>query len=476
MAREEMVSPELQQAAIEAYCDQHNIDLIDTIPDLDKTGRNFARAGVQRAIEMVERNEADVVVVWKVSRFGRNTKDWHVHADRLEVAGGSLESATEQFDPLTSTGRLTRGMLVELASWESDVKSEQWKEAHAHRFRQGKTHNGGKRFGYIYDKAQQIHVPDPETGPVLAEIYRRYVAGQTGEAICTWLNSIGVTTTSGAAWTASTLRHMLEKGFGAGYVYRANRPTRGGRRLKQPELLPGAHQPVIDQKTWQAYLRRKKVNAKVPGRARSGVNPLTGLVVCGRDGCEMTMNIWQGWAKTGHDTRKFYRAYKCYRGCKHNYVGLPVLIEAVKAWLEAEVAADLDQRAETKAKQMAKRVIIKSDRAEIVRQIKDADKALTRLADGWARGITPESAYKAASEALVAEKQGLEGRLAQLDLDVDATRTNVRPLAQSVLRDFDALIEKNPAGMREVLHSMIREIRVLPGKASDKVTVISKWD
>ena len=90
MAREEMISPELQRAAITTYSEQHGIILVDIIEELDVSGRNFARAGVQDAIERIERREAEVIVVWKVSRFGRTRRDWYVHADRVEVAGGTL--------------------------------------------------------------------------------------------------------------------------------------------------------------------------------------------------------------------------------------------------------------------------------------------------------------------------------------------------------------------------------------------------
>src|ERR1051326_8904693 len=206
MAREEMISPELQRAAISTYCEQRGYLLVDVIEELDVSGRNFARAGVQDAIERVE---AEVIVVWKVSRFGRTRRDWYVHADRVEVVGGSLESATEHFDPLTSTGRLTRGMLVELAAWESDVKSEQRKEAHEHRFNAGLPHSGGPRFGYTYDPETKTYAPDPVTAPLLAECYRRYVAGESPRRIADWLNSVGARTTMGTPWAASTLRPLM---------------------------------------------------------------------------------------------------------------------------------------------------------------------------------------------------------------------------------------------------------------------------
>ncbi|MFI6737283.1 hypothetical protein ACIBI9_30535 [Nonomuraea sp. NPDC050451] len=50
---------------------------------------------------------------------------------RLEAAGGELVSATEEADATTAGGTFTRGMLMELAAFESDRSGEQWAEAYS---------------------------------------------------------------------------------------------------------------------------------------------------------------------------------------------------------------------------------------------------------------------------------------------------------------------------------------------------------
>ena len=466
MAREEMVSPELQRAAIEGYCDQRGYVLADVIEELDVTGRNFARRGVQEAIERIEAKAADVIVVWKVSRFGRTRRDWYVHADRVEVAGGSLESATEHFDPLTSTGRLTRGMLVELAAWESDVKSEQWKEAQAHRLRAGLPHTPTPRFGYTYDKDVKAYAVDPVTGPLLAEAYSRYLAGQTPQQICDWLNDLGVPTTRGNPWQAETMRWVLRSGFGAGLV------------LHDGEHLPGAHEPVIDKRTWERFQRKRSEAAKQAPRVRQGKHPLTGLMVCGRCGKSMTHRVnvstYKGKPYPG------YPVYACpiprRGGCGRCTIVESAVWEKIRSWLEAEVAADVDQRAEVKARQASKRALAKTDRAAIGRQLAEVERSLSRAFEGWARGLTSETSYQAAREALEAEKRVLESRLGEVTEDLDALRVNVRPLARSLVRDLDRLRTETPAGLREVLHQLIREIEVAPGRGrAERVTITPRW-
>src|SRR5690606_40458984 len=68
--------------------------------------------------------------------------------DALPIFGGELVSATEEVDAKTAVGRFTRGMLLEIAAFESDRAGEQWKETHELRRNLGLPATGGKRFGY----------------------------------------------------------------------------------------------------------------------------------------------------------------------------------------------------------------------------------------------------------------------------------------------------------------------------------------
>ncbi len=116
----DLISPELQLAAIERHCEANGYAIVSVLEDLDESGRFWKRRQVETAIAMIERREAEVLVVWKLSRVARNRLDWAIALDRVESVGGRLESATEAIDATTSTGRFTRGMLAELSAFESE--------------------------------------------------------------------------------------------------------------------------------------------------------------------------------------------------------------------------------------------------------------------------------------------------------------------------------------------------------------------
>ncbi len=225
--KEEKISPELQQAAIEAWAARTGRRIIDWIPDLDMTGRNFKRK-IMSAIERVERSEVRGIAVWKFSRFGRTRDGVALNLKRLEDAGGQLASATEDVDARTATGRLQRGILFEFAAYESDVRGEGWRDTHDHR--RYKLHlpaTGRPRFGYVWHPRrlpnpkhpgqfllqEERYEADEVTGPVMADRYRQYIDGDPFYSLVTDLNASGHRTTRGGLWSEQTLIRYMDSGF-----------------------------------------------------------------------------------------------------------------------------------------------------------------------------------------------------------------------------------------------------------------------
>lgn len=167
-----------------------------------------------------------------------------------EASGGRLESLTEPVGTTTSTGRFTREMLAELTAFESERIGDTWRETHRRRQSLGLPHSGAPRLGYIYDVAAKSYSPDPDTAPVLRDLYRKYAGGEGCEALADLLLSIGVTSpTTRTRWTRGGVKSILDAGFGADFlrihVPECTQHHESTSRCQRRVLVPGAQEPVI---------------------------------------------------------------------------------------------------------------------------------------------------------------------------------------------------------------------------------------
>lgn len=429
MAREEMISPEIQLDAIRGWCAANNRDIVEEIVDRGKTGRNFNRQ-IQRAIEMTEGSEADDIVVWKFSRFGRTRSGWEKNLGRVEDKGGELHSASEPVDAKTAVGKFTRGLFGQLAAFESDLFSEGWKEAQSYRHNLGLPHTGTPQFGYVHHRCRdsdenrwRLRTPkdractddgtcreeyrvDPVTGPVLAELYRRYLASEGLASLAAWCQSTGQPRIRGGEWYASSVSDLLDSGFGAGLLRTGikGKATRGA----HVEYLPGAQTPVIEHDVWEAYLARREATYDLHSSAKRSVWPLTGLIKCGLCGGSMTC------ASSARGRGYIYRCVRMQNN--HQCKG----VWRVRAVIENEMFAALDDVAdelEAAGRRSAKTVRRqKSDsshqRQRLQVRLEESRKERTNLVAAVARGTLEDSDVRDALATIKADQETILAELA----------------------------------------------------------------
>ena len=70
---------------------------------------------------LAELNEGDTLVVWKLDRLGRTSKELVNMIDDFDKRGIHFVSITEQFDTTTPTGKFVVTMFIAMAQLERDV-------------------------------------------------------------------------------------------------------------------------------------------------------------------------------------------------------------------------------------------------------------------------------------------------------------------------------------------------------------------
>lgn len=471
-----MVSPQIQETSIREYCASRGYVVAALVEGLDESGSQRRSSWWRRledAVAAVEDGTYDGIVVWKFSRAARHRLRWAVALDRVDVAGGVLESATEQFDTTTSAGRFARGMVAEMNAFEAERIGEVWKETHQRRVGSGRPHTGKPKWGYVYDREAKLHRPDPETGPVLASLYRRYVAGESVYTLARWLNSHGHRTLAAGPWSERTVRRVLDSGFGAGFFN------------YQGERHEGIHDPLIDRDLWQAYLDARAHRRVLPARVERSTYLLSGMVRCARCGGSMGANYADSGPRLsrrakGRAEGKTYSngkprmTYRCERGkttgrCRGGSIQMRLVEEAVLAHV-AELADAVDEDAGTQAVVDTRRTLLEVEEQRLARESTRVEQALIQLAVRDAESPLPRAVYEASREQLQQRARELVEASELVARDRRRSPVDPRREAGRLLEQWDEL----PVVVRrEVLRGLIDCVLVSTG---DRWMRVVGWD
>jgi putative DNA-invertase from lambdoid prophage Rac len=95
----------------------------------------------EKLIEAARRRDIDVVVVWRLDRWGRSMADLVITLQELRDLGVGFVSLTEALDLTTPTGRAMAGLLAVFAEFEREILQERVRAGLAH------ARENGKRLG-----------------------------------------------------------------------------------------------------------------------------------------------------------------------------------------------------------------------------------------------------------------------------------------------------------------------------------------
>lgn len=454
---ERFLSPDIQREAIDRARGRGPASqVVAQWDDIDVSTARVKvadRPGLQAALTAARAGNIDRLWVLTLDRFDRDTAALRVF-DEVTALGVELWTEAGRIDIETPEGYLSTTMQLAIARYQRDRIGKAWKQTQQHRVERGLAHSGTPRWGYTYDKSRSLHVPDKQLAPVVAEVFQRYVAGETTYGLVRWLNDNGYRTVYGSRWSDGTLRRVLDTGFQAGIV------TLNGQQY------PGAHEPIIDAATWEAFqaaraLRRKKVNYE-----RSQYL-LSGMVRC-QCGSPMTAG------KYGKRNEPKYRCKAAAETGVHNggYVMADYVERTVLEWLHglaAEVEAAVDLSLAAAARQRTATV----DSEKVRQEVERLDAQLVRLTKGLASGLIPEDTYAATRDEVTAERDLAAARLAELEATLHAP-ASVRPQAEaaSLLRDWDLL---PVVQRREALRRLLRYVEVTQATPKSVLRIVPAW-
>jgi site-specific DNA recombinase len=287
-----------------------------------------------------------------------------------------------------------------------------------------------------------------EIVPEIAEQIRwsaeKVLAGWSLEAIAREMQARRVPTRYGGAWSHSNVKGMLTN------------PTVAGFRVHKGQVVRrGNWEPILDETTWRTLCARLSGPRHRPARTYL----LSGIAICGRCGHGLTGRIRQAHGKAD----PLYFCHPTTGGCGR----LGILAAPLEDHVVGELFDALDS---DKFRAALAEDDHQTRRATLAAELEQIDARHVELAQRWATGALPSTAW---DEARVA----LEQRSAQVQADLAAVPAPMADIDPATVRSSwgpMALDER-----RTVVELFIASVTVAPATPGAKVVdlgrVTIKW-
>ncbi|KQR86508.1 recombinase family protein [Microbacterium sp. Leaf179] len=308
--RQSVAEPEgiqRQLAACRALAESRDYVVVAVYEDDNVSGYKARGEGTAfgRMLDDARAGRFDVLIVRKLDRLGRSLSA----LESLTAARVNTVTTDGALDLASPSGRLVANVLTSVSRAESEIKAERRVFANADRRTKGVPTSGRVPYGYQWVPTSErgdgdAYITDPSrAGDVLA-VFDDFLAGVPLGSIARELNAKGRRTVptkrhpEGVPFTPTTLRRMLMSPY---YAALLPLPAEDGaqqpydqRSISRETCVPGRWQAIVSVEAWEeARARLEHPERKTsPGPSRKWL--LSGLAVCGTEGCGLPIRAGGG--------------------------------------------------------------------------------------------------------------------------------------------------------------------------------------
>jgi DNA invertase Pin-like site-specific DNA recombinase len=116
--------PQLQITPLREYCHKRGFTIVEEYVDNGISGIKEKRPQLDRLLEAARKRQIDVILVWKLDRFGRSLKQLVMSLEELSSLGVGFISYQDNLDLTTPQGRLMFHIIGAMAEFERELIRE----------------------------------------------------------------------------------------------------------------------------------------------------------------------------------------------------------------------------------------------------------------------------------------------------------------------------------------------------------------
>jgi len=332
-------SPGDQQSILDRHCLARNYNLVATFEELDVSGYSIQqidkrKRGLAPALAMIERGEADVLLLPWLDRIARNLQLYKTAVKRVKAAGGTIEAV--DFGEVTggsAAQRFSAETLIHVAEFFAELTGEKTHEAQEKAIAEGIPTFDHIPYGYRKDPMTRRLVVEPDEAEVVRQVFHMREADATLEAIRDFLRGSKGCRPIGIRGVQNMLKSRMYLGelhFG---------------KLSNMH----SHEAIVDPGLFRT-VQGKRVSRNQKRSSSELLLARLGVARCAE--CGGALVVGSQWQTRAGGLRRRYDDYRCSNmgDCKQRvHISAPVLDEAVIRYLkrlEAEGHATVDEELE----------------------------------------------------------------------------------------------------------------------------------
>jgi len=233
-----------QTDKLKAYACLKDWDIYNIYSDEGISGKNIVdRPAINRLIDDINAGNVENVLVFKVDRLTRSTKNLLELVELFEKSDCAFNSLTESIDTDTPSGRMFLKIIGIFAEFERENLVSRLKLGFERKAKEGYTlANGSMSYGYSKEKGQKIQTILEGEAKIVKEIFAMYVdENMTIRGIAKTLNQRKIPTKTGiSSWNDRTIKGILTNPT---YIGKVRYSLADERRYFEAE---GQHERLLD--------------------------------------------------------------------------------------------------------------------------------------------------------------------------------------------------------------------------------------